>query len=90
MKARSGRWRVYWKYCVNFIVSIIQFFQRLNQLIHRWTIRWVLAGMNETQESAFIHDKVTAELTRVIAVRVKKFAALKPALNVQPHHTRMM
>ena len=46
--------------------------------------------MDQPQDTTFIHDKIAAELTRVVTVRVVKFAALEPAFDVHPHHARMI
>jgi len=48
-----------------------------------------MAGMNETQDAVSIHDEVAAELGCVVTVRVVEFTALKPAFDVNPHHTWM-
>lgn len=70
-------------------VFLMLFFQHPQQLLHRWSIRRVVAGMDETECTTLIHDEVAAELGRVVAVEVVEFAALEPAFDIQPHHARM-
>lgn len=67
----------------------LQLPQNLDQLIHRRPIGWIVAGIDEAQDTVFVHDEVAAELGSVVAMRVEELAALKPTFDIHPHDARM-